>query len=117
MKQQANKQLKNPVRNSTGRILSLCCFLSAPLMGLGTFAYADQFADAAKGAAEGIQASASGATRWIIAGVMVIIGLIFLVGTQQQKEATKGGIFIKLIGVACILCAIPVAGIVFGWFK
>lgn len=117
---------ENKLKKRIAKVASMMCFLSAAMLGGITSVYGagaaggagagDKFAQAAKGAAEGLQASAAGMTRWIIAGVMVVIGLIFLVGTQQQKETTKSGIFIKLVGIACVICAIPVSGIIFGWF-
>ncbi|MCU7378902.1 hypothetical protein OBO34_11100 [Clostridiales Family XIII bacterium ASD5510] len=110
------KQVHSKLTRSAGKLFSLCFFLSAAFLSTGAFVYADKFEAAAKSASEGIQASASGATRWIIAGIMVVTGLIFLVGTQQQKEHTKGEIFMKLVGVAVIVCAIPLSGIIFGWF-
>ena len=108
-------QKKGNIR--AGKGAALCCFLSAASLGTVSLVYADKFSAAAKSAAEGIQASAAGATKWILAGVMVIIGLVFLVGTQQQKEQTKSGIFIKLIGVALIVGAVSYSGIIFGWFE
>lgn len=117
-----NKKIKNKIVKA----FSMMCFLSAAMTGEITSVYGagatggtgsgDKLAQAAKGAAEGMQASAAGMTRWIIAGVMIVIGMVFLVGTQQQKETTKAGIFIKLVGVACVICAIPVSGIIFAWF-
>ena len=86
------------------------------LMGSSGICYADQFSSAAKQAAEGMQTSAQGAVKWIVAGILVVLGLIFLVGTQHQKENAKGEIFMKLIGVAIIIGAIPIATLIFGWF-
>ena len=86
------------------------------MQALSGICYADQFSSAAKQAAEGMQTSAQGAVKWIVAGILVVLGLIFLVGTQHQKENAKGEIFMKLIGVALIIGAIPIATLVFGWF-
>ena len=96
--------------------IAISMVLCGILMGSSGICYADQFSSAAKQAAEGMQTSAQGAVKWIVAGILVVLGLIFLVGTQHQKEIAKGEIFMKLIGVALIIGAIPIATLVFGWF-
>ena len=96
--------------------IAISMVLCGILMGSSGICYADQFSSAAKQAAEGMQTSAQGAVKWIVAGILVVLGLIFLVGTQHQKENAKGEIFMKLIGVALIIGAIPIATLVFGWF-
>lgn len=96
--------------------IGIYLLLAGVLAGTSGISYADQFSNAAKQAAEGIQTSAQGAVKWIVAGILVVLGLIFLVGTQHQKENAKGEIFMKLIGVAIIIGAIPIATLIFGWF-
>lgn len=115
MKQQREKKEKR-VHKARKQIVSLAFFIAAAMTGGLQCAYADKFSEAAKGAATGFQVSAAGAAKWLLVIGMIVMGLVFLIGTQRQKENTKEGIPDKIIGVALIVCAVPIAGIVFGWF-
>lgn len=110
------KLKKRDSKNARGRVLPMAFFIAAVMTGSLQCVYADKFGDAAKGAATGFQASAAGAAKWLLVIGMVVAGLIFLIGTQRQKENAKEGVPEKLIGLALIVCAVPIAGIVFGWF-
>lgn len=80
-------------------------------------AYADALSNAAEGAATGIQASAKGIVKWVLVGVIVVAGFAFLgLGGQRAKEHQKETAWEKIVGVALIVLAIPLAGLVFGWF-
>lgn len=82
----------------------------------GTLAYADRISDAVEGAATGFQATAQGAAKWLLVIGIVVLGAVFLIGSQRQKENQKEQVWEKVAGVALIVCAVPIAGIVFGWF-
>lgn len=89
---------------------------SAALVGSSGMAYADKFSKAAEDAAKGIQSSAEGVVKWLILIILVILGLTFMIGTQQQKEQAKAGIAWKIIGAALVVGAVSMSGIIFDWF-
>lgn len=78
--------------------------------------YCDKLEDASKQAAEGIQVSVQGAVKWLLVIVMVVGGLIFIIGTSRQRETAKERAPGILLGVGMIVCAVPLAAIIFGWF-
>lgn len=78
--------------------------------------YCDRIEDASKQAAEGVQSSAQGAAKWLLVIVLVVGGLIFIAGSSRQRETAKERAPGILLGLAMIVCAVPLAGIIFGWF-
>lgn len=52
--------------------------------------------------------------------LMVVIGacgLIFLVGTQRQKDNWKDGLLLKVVGLGVLILAVPLANTIYGWFS
>ena len=82
-----------------------------------TTAYADQFADAAEQGANGIHTSAVGILKSLLVIAFVICGLGFAFGSARQKDTVKEKLPEIIIGVATVVGAVPLAGIVFGWFS
>lgn len=78
--------------------------------------YCDKIADASKQAAEGLQVSVEGAVKWLLAIVLIVGGLIFIIGSSRQRESAKERVPGILLGVGMIVCAVPFAAIIFGWF-
>lgn len=97
--------------------MGIMSIMTAFLIALTATVSADKIADAAEGAAQGLQASAIGALKPLIVIVLVIVGLVFLIGSQRAKENQKETAWEKILGIALIICAVPIAGIIFGWFN
>lgn len=79
--------------------------------------FADQLSAAAESAATGIQVSAESIVKWIVVIVFVIGGFVFIgIGGHRAKENFKDSIWEKLVGVAMIILAVPLAVLVFDLF-
>ena len=102
------------VKNHLDRITTL--LFVAVMTVLVSPAYCDKLADASQSAAEGIQSTAQGAAKWLLAIVIVIGGITFIIGTGRQKEGVKEKAPLILLGLGMIVCAIPLSALIFGWF-
>lgn len=78
---------------------------------------ANGFTKAASDASKGVQDTGKDMVKPLIIIVGVIIGIIFIIGSQRQKDEAKERIPMILIGVAMILGAVFLADTVFGWFS
>ena len=76
----------------------------------------DTLGKASENAAKGIQTTAQGMVKWILAIVLVVAGFICIAGSQRQREGMKEKAPLAAIGVALILGAIGVATLIVGWF-
>lgn len=79
-------------------------------------AYCDKISDASKQAAEGIQSSAQGSAKWLLTIALVVGGIIFIIGSSRQREGAKEKAPMIVLGIAMIVCAVPLATLIFGWF-
>lgn len=117
---QLEKFIGQPKKKARVNKKSLAFYMAAFMTASMQFVYGanDQkkFIDGVEGAAQGIQAVGQGVAKWLLVIGMVVIGLIFTVGTQRQKESAKEGIGEKIIGIAVVVFAFAIAGFVFGWF-
>ncbi len=102
------------VKNHLGKIAALLSI--AVMTAMVTPAYCDKLADASKSAAEGIQSTAQGAAKWLLAIVIVVGGVIFIIGTSRQKEGVKEKAPLILLGLGMIVSAIPLSTLIFSWF-
>ena len=79
--------------------------------------FADQLSAAAESAATGIQGSAVGIVKWLLVLVIVVGGFVLIgVGGHRAKENFKDSVWEKILGVAMIILAIPLAVFVFDLF-
>lgn len=78
---------------------------------------ANGFTKAASDASKGVQDTGKDMVKPLIIIVGVVIGIIFIIGSQRQKDEAKERIPMILIGVAMILGAVFLADTIFGWFS
>lgn len=99
------------------KIMIAAAAIYAGILMMPASVYADSLSQAAEGAAMGIQTSAMGIVKWVLVGVIVIAGFAFIgLGGQRAKEHQKETAWEKILGVALIVLAVPLAGLIFGWF-
>lgn len=79
--------------------------------------FANGFTKAAESASDGVQSTGISIVKPLIIIAGVIIGIIFIVGTQRQKDEAKERIPWILLGVAIIIGASVLASTVYGWFS
>lgn len=109
------KKLKEKIKSL--KMLGIAC-LTSLFVGTSTLpVFANGFTKAADDASKGVQATGISMVKPLIIIAAVIIGIIFIVGSQRQKDEAKERIPMILIGVAIILGASFLATTVFGWFS
>ena len=86
--------------------------LSSPLS-----AYAGAISEAGKKASEGILSEAKSFLPYLLAIVLVIIGIMLISLGQRGKEGAKQQAPQVIIGIACVMFAGSVATLLIGWFK
>jgi type IV secretory pathway VirB2 component (pilin) len=77
--------------------------------------YADALSNAATKAANGIRDSVVGALPWVVAIVLVCVGVVMLVFGQRKREEVKESAPERVVGVILICAAIPLAKMVVSW--